>query len=135
MNKYFEQTELSVNQNDLNNFQETYNIQLPENYKKLILKYNGGYTDENEYFDTLKSIKFGEIKVEDTINNHQIVERNIPINYLPIANDFSDNIICIDLENGKDYGKIFCFYFDVDRVEKIANSLEELLGVKSIDEL
>jgi cell wall assembly regulator SMI1 len=135
MSTYFEQTEMNLKQNDLNYFQQEFDIHLPENYKQLILKYNGGYTNNNEYFDTLKSIKFGEVKVEDTIKNHQIIENNIPMNYLPIANDFSDNIICLNLQTGEDYGKIYCFYFDVDKLEKIANSLEELLGVKSIDEL
>ena len=135
MSTYFEQTEMNLKQNDLNYFQQEFDIHLPENYKQLILKYNGGYTNNNEYFDTLKSIKFGEVKVEDTIKNHQIIENNIPINFLPIANDFSDNIICLNLQNGEDYGKIYCFYFDVDKLEKIANSLEELLGVNSIDEL
>ena len=87
MSTYFEQTEMNLKQNDLNYFQQEFDIHLPENYKQLILKYNGGYTNNNEYFDTLKSIKFGEVKVEDTIKNHQIIENNIPMNYLPIANE------------------------------------------------
>jgi cell wall assembly regulator SMI1 len=135
MKKYFEQVENKITSKDLNDFEKEQNFKLPLEYRKLILKFNGGYTENNPFFDTLKSIKYGSITVEKAMSVHQKWEQNIPNNFLPIANDFSDNIICINLEKGSDYGKIYCFYFDVNRLSKIANSLEELLGVNSIDDL
>jgi cell wall assembly regulator SMI1 len=135
MKNYFEQVEKKILAEDLNDFEKEQKIKLPLEYRKLILKYNGGYTENNSFFDTLKSIKYGSVTVEKAINVHQKWEQNIPINFLPIANDFSDNIICIKLDKGNDYGKIYCFYFDVNRLSKIANSLEELLGVNRIDDL
>tara|TARA_A100001518_G_C1162442_1_gene16780 strand:- start:12 stop:410 length:399 start_codon:yes stop_codon:yes gene_type:complete len=131
----FEQTEPKLENQDLIDFENKFDIVLSQNYKELMLKYNGGYTEENESFDTLKSIKYGELKVETSILIHQNTERNIPKNFLPIANDFSDNIICLNLEENENYGKIYCFYFDVDKVDLLSNSLEELLGVNSIEEL
>lgn len=117
-------------------FENHYNINLPDNYKKLISKYNGGLIEYSENIDTLLSIKYGKIKVEDMINIHQIIEQNIPNGYLPIALDWSDNPITINLNEGNQKGKIVKFYFDTDEEpEVIANSLEELLGVTSIDEL
>jgi cell wall assembly regulator SMI1 len=135
MKDYFEQVEEKINLQELIDFEKEQAIELPNNYKKLILKYNGGYTENNTFFDTLKSIKYGNITVEKTINIHQKWEQNIPKNFFPIANDFSDNIICLNIEKGNDYGKVFIFYFDVNRTKKIADSLEELFGVNSIDEL
>ncbi|TXK74406.1 SMI1/KNR4 family protein [Mesonia sp. K4-1] len=131
----FEQTEPKLENQDLIDFENKFDIVLSQNYKELMLKYNGGYTEANESFDTLKSIKYGELKVETSILIHQNTERNIPKNFLPIANDFSDNIICLNLEENENYGKIYCFYFDVDKVDLLSNSLEELLGVNSIEEL
>ena len=131
----FEQTEPKLENQDLIDFENKFDIVLSQNYKELMLKYNGGYTEANESFYTLKSIKYGELKVETSILIHQNTERNIPKNFLPIANDFSDNIICLNLEENENYGKIYCFYFDVDKVDLLSNSLEELLGVNSIEEL
>lgn len=136
MNKVkFEQTEKQISASEISEFEEKYNLVLPDSYKKLILKYNGGYTENSSYFDTLSSIKYGKITVEYDILIHQTEEENIPTGYFPFASDASDNIITICLE-GDDKGKIVKFYFDTEEEhEIIANSLEELLGVESIDEL
>ncbi len=124
-----------IKEEDLIDIQKKFNIKFPQNYKNLIFKYNGGITEDSEFFKGLLSIKFGNNTVESIINTHQIVEKNIPKELLPIAYDWSGNIITLSLKEGADSGKIYAFYFDVDRVEKIADSLEELLGVKNIDEL
>lgn len=132
----FEDIEKKLNFQDILDFESKMGVALPANYKGLILKHNGGLTNESDFFDVLLSIKYGKQKVEDIINIHQITENNIPNNYLPIALDWSDNPIAINLNGGNDYGKIVKFYFDTDEdPEIIANSLEELLGVTSIDEL
>lgn len=131
----FSDTEQSIETNEITEFQNKFNINLPINYMTLILKYNGALLENSEYIDTLLSIKYGELKVEDIIQIHQIFENNIPKDFFPFATDWSNNPITICLKQGDDYGKIFAFYFDVDRIKVIANSLEELFGVKSIDEL
>ena len=136
MNKLIiERSKENITIKDIETFENENNRVLPENYKKLILKYNGGYVENSKFFRLLNSIKYGNNTVEFIIKIHQILEDNIPKEYLPIASDWSDNEITISLKKGNDYGKIYGFYFDVDRVEKIADSLEELLGVKNIDEL
>ena len=129
-------SEKEINNIELLEFEKKYNISLPNNYKSFVKKYNGGYTDDSENIDKFLSIKYGVVTVELLIDTHQITEKNIPNNYLPIALDWSDNPITINLNGGNDYGKIVKFYFDTDEEpEIIANSLEELVGVNNINEL
>jgi SMI1 / KNR4 family (SUKH-1) len=121
---------------EINDFATENNITLPLNFIALYLKYNGGLLLDNSDVKKFLSIKYGKFNIEDIINIHQKIENNIPKNYLPFASDWSDNPITICLKEGSDYGKIVTFYFDSDEEpETIANSLEELLGVNSIDEL
>lgn len=116
-------------------FQNNFNLTLPNNYKFFLLKYNGGLVIENELIRLFLSIAHGQ-KIEDEIDTHQISEQNIPQGFLPIALDYSDNPITINLNEGEDYCKIFLFELDFEGEGFIiANSLEELLGVNSIDEL
>ena len=132
----FEDVELPITVEDIDKFEINMKLFLPQNFKNLILKYNGGLTDDSNLFDVLLSIKYGKQTIESVINTHQNIEKNIPKDYLPIASDWSDNTITICLKQGNDYGKIVKFYFDTDeKPETIAKSLEELLGVNSIDEL
>lgn len=123
-----------LTESDIIDFQLKYNITLPDNYKKFILENNGGIVEDSEFIKLMLSIRHGKATVDFIIEIHQILEKNISENYLPIATDWSGNVITINLEKNSNYGKIYAFYFDVDRVEVIAKSLEELLGVKSIDE-
>ncbi len=126
----------SLNIEEIQNFAQEYHINLPANFISLYLKYNGGLLMDNENIKKFLSLKYGKINIEDIIRIHQISEKNIPENYLPFANDWSDNPITINLNEGNDYGKIVKFYFDTDEEsEIIANSLEELFGVESIDDL
>jgi hypothetical protein len=123
-----------LSSSDLIEFETNYNIALPDNYKKFILKYNGGVIENVARLDTLNSIKYGKFTIEKFIHVHQELESNLPLGYLPFANDCADNPITICLIPGVDYGKILLFYFDTDEgPEVLANSLEELFGVTNID--
>jgi hypothetical protein len=121
---------------ELTEFELLHKNKLSQSYKKFILKFNGGLV---ENFDSIKlflSVRHGINTIESIVNIHQILENNIPKEYLPIGLDWSDNPITICLKEGNEYGKVVQFYFDTDQEpEVIANSLEELLGVNSIDEL
>ncbi|WP_415060064.1 SMI1/KNR4 family protein [Flavobacterium sp.] len=125
-------SENKISLNDINEIENQIGLSIPNNFKKFILKYNGGYIEEHDYIDTLLSIKYGKITIEYFIKLHTQIEKNLPVNFLPIALDWSNNPIAIDLQKND----IVLFYFDEDSERKIiANSLEELLGVESIDEL
>ncbi|MBC8884063.1 SMI1/KNR4 family protein [Flavobacterium piscinae] len=129
-------SEKKINDIELLEFENKYNVSIPNNYKTFIKKYNGGFTEDSEIVDKFLSIQYGIVTVALIIESHQVIEKNIPNNYLPIALDWSDNPITINLNEGADNGKIVKFYFDTDQEpEIVANSLEELLEVKSIDEI
>jgi len=132
----FNETEKKPIESDFVDFEKKFNIKIPLNLKSLLLKFNGGLTDDSEFFNVLLSIKFGEITIESVIEDHQISEQNIPSGYLPFALDWSDNPLTICMKTGPDLHKIVMFYFDTDEEpEIVANSLEELLEVESIDDL
>jgi hypothetical protein len=126
----------SLKINDLDDFAKNNNISLPPNFISLYLKYNGGILRDNDDVKKFLSIKYGKFNIEDVIKIHQTIENNIPKGYLPFASDWSDNPITYNLNVGDDYGKIIKFYFDNDEEPDIlADSLEDLFGVKNINDL
>jgi cell wall assembly regulator SMI1 len=128
-------SEKELTDSDIQLFEAKYDLSLPANLKKLVRKYNGGYTEDSDEIDKFLSIKYGKVRIELIIDTHQITEKNIPEGYLPFALDWSNNALTISLE-GENEGKIVKFYFDTNEdSEIIADSLEELLGVESIDDL
>lgn len=129
-------SEKKISEQEILNFQQEFNITVPDDLKKLLLKNNGGLIKNNENLRILLSLKHGDFTIEDEIDTHQITEQNIPQGYLPIALDYSDNPITINLNQGDDYGKIFLFELDFEGDGHIiASSLKDLLGVKTIDDL
>ncbi len=130
-------SELNINKNDIQDFEKNYNLILPENYKKFLLKYNGGQVDDDRCEDvqSFYSLKYGELTIDYVFENYCIIEPLLDKDYLPIGNSYG-NPITLCLKVGKDYGKVIIFYFDRDEEPVvIADSLEVLLGVKSMDEL
>ena len=125
-----------VNSKEINSFLQEFHFNPPISFIHFLLKYNGGLLEDNDRIKRFLSIKYGGFNIEDMINMHQIIEQNIPEGYLPIALDWFDNPITINTNEGNQKGEIVKFYFDTDEApEIIAHSLEELLGVTSIDEL
>lgn len=129
-------SEKKINLLDINNFETQFSYNLPQNFIKFISKFNGGLVKDNDDIRKFLSIKYGKLTIEELIDTHQIAEQNIPQGFLPIALDYSDNPITLNLNEGENYGKIVLFELDFEgNGHVIANSLEELLGVKSIDDL
>ena len=130
------ESEKNITQNEIIEFETNFNLALPENYKKLILKYNGGIDSNGEsILSEIYSIKYGNLLVERVIHTLQIIENNISRDYFPFATTGTGNEITLNLKAGSNYGKIYLFRYDELKPIKIADSLEELLGVKNIDEL
>ncbi len=130
-------SEVNINKKDIQDFEKNYNLVLPENYKKFLLKYNGGQVDDDRCEDvqSFYSLKYGELTIDYVFENYCIIEPLLDKDYLPIGNSYG-NPITLCLKVGKDYGKVIIFYFDRDEEPVvIADSLEVLLGVKSMDEL
>ncbi|MGV3599375.1 MAG: SMI1/KNR4 family protein [Bacteroidota bacterium] len=126
-----------ISPKDIDDFETNFNISLPPNYKKLLLKFNGGVpsdrilisNDEEVSVGGFYSIKYGNILLEDAIKNFQISQQLIPSDCIPIGYDGFGNPYCIST-NDEDYGKIYCWFFDMGEEEGrlMADSLEEFLG-------
>jgi len=129
--------EKKLSVSDLEKFESDYGIELPGNYRTFMIKHNGGYIDSyHEFLGSFRPIKYGQGTVEHAIQSMSIHESILDSEFIPIANHHAGNPITLCVRSGELYGKIIIFYFDRDEEpEIVANSLEELLGVKSIDEL
>lgn len=120
---------------DIQHIESKFNFKMPENLKKLYLKYNGGILDVGENSYDLDSIKYGKSRMEESIDSFQIAEHHIPKEYLPFATTPVGHIICIYKGNGSNNGKIYLFRYDEMEPIFYNNTLEDFLEVSSIDQL
>lgn len=143
----FKRSKEKLEMEDIIDFENNFNIKLPEDLKKILLKYNGGVLEGNTMedkfifingikstysFSILYSIKYGTNTMEEAIDIYQITEEHIPREYLPFAEDQGGNPYTIST-NEDDYGKIYIWFMDVGEPERVfvANSLEEFFTGKS----
>ncbi len=140
MNKQtFFDTEDSLNEDDISKFERKYNLNLPIEYRKHLLSFNGGYCepscfyfkDRNIAYRLLSAFQpltstshihyFFAIKancvydLEEEIQTFKINNKRMPNRMLPIACDDGGNLICISC-NGKDKG--YVYFWDHEREEK-----------------
>lgn len=129
------QQEQSITLSDIQQIENQFNFKMPENLKKLYLKYNGGILDIGEDSYDLDSIKYGNSRMEESIDSFQITEEYIPREYLPFATTPVGHIICINTGNSNNNGKIYLFRYDEMNPVLYNASLEDFLAIRSIDEL
>lgn len=116
-----------------------YNIELPEDYKKFLLKYNGGKTPDT-VFNTKKESsdirafhgvcnadKYYNIEENLSGNIADIYEEKIEKGYLTIAEDSFGNDICIGISEKK-YGKIYFYDHEIQKFTKIYNDFKEFIS-------
>ncbi|REH56255.1 SUKH superfamily protein [Tenacibaculum gallaicum] len=129
-------TEKNIISEDLVAFEEKFKFTLPETYKTHMLKFNGGAPDK-DYFQGVNVAHFNPIKNgDDTLEeNIKDLKDFLPIGYLPFAYDPGGNQICMDLNEGENYGKIYYLPMDMGEIEPelLADSFEEFLNGLSED--
>jgi SMI1-KNR4 cell-wall len=121
----FSKQKLSIN--ELNNIEIELKIKLPEKYKKLILEYNGGAPERNNFkgkWVNFNSIKYGKNPIEKTTST---LEDVLPNKFFPFGSDPGGWLFCFDLNEGEDYGKIYFFQGDGEYY-LLANSFEEFMN-------
>ncbi len=132
-------SEKVISNNDIIEFENKWNIVLPINYTNFLKKYNGGSAyDYHPFLSSFNSLKYNKHNtlLDETYEIYNFLNNDLNKDFLPIASTHTDNPITLCLKLGENYGKIIIFYFDRDKEpEVVANSLEELLGVKNMDEL
>ncbi|GEN78132.1 SMI1/KNR4 family protein [Chryseobacterium hagamense] len=127
------ESENSITLADIQNVETEFNFTMPENLKKLYLKYNGGVVGDGYY--EINSIKYGQVKIEDTIDSLQITEKHIPREYLPFASTAVGHILCIYIGNDSKKGQIYLFRYDEMEPTFYSKTLEEFFKINSIDDL
>lgn len=117
----FEQTEKQLTESDLKNFEESFKINLPDEFKNHYLTYNGGYPPY-EYVKGVKNIftingfnpiKYGSLPIEQIIADYKkseiTFEKKIPFAYdnggnvYLISEDGSVHIIEAEFIEDKNY--------------------------------
>lgn len=98
--------------------------------------FNGG-APEKEYFKGVTIAHFNPIKNGRITLGNQIksLKDFLPVGYLPFAYDPGGNQICMDLNEGVSYGKVYYLPMDMGGIgpEFLANSFEEFLDGLSLN--
>lgn len=135
----------------LSSVEQFWQFKLPQDYRKFLLCYNGGYPCKTIFnFDDSSSVIdcfYGFMK--DFIKNILIKYRDIgiryPINTLPIGDDVFGNLILLSVK-GPDRGKIYFWDHEMEvedgetpdysNLTLIADSFDEFINsLKSEDEV
>lgn len=121
MIKTIENSEPSINESDINNFEKRFNLKLPKDYRGFLLKNNGGKPEPRRFITVSKKIKssvmlffpLAEIVTENLVRNYLLFNQGnkIPKNLMPIGHDPLKNQICISVE-GDDFG--YVYFWDMD---------------------
>lgn len=127
-----------ITEYDINILEDKYSISFPNDYKKFLLKFNGGIV-ENTYFfydddaivlNFILSIKQEKLNLEEYIQDYTIKEI-ISSNFIPIAEDVFGNLVCLYISiNQPDYGKAYFWSheFPEDGMRFVANSFSEFFN-------
>ena len=147
-----------LNAEDIAEFENEVGIKFPEDYKRFMLKSNGGTPEEEwlyDFFDEVteaentsvireffslfsdEAVKMSNLK---KIYKTMTYEEMIPNDMLPIADDPGGNVIGISL-NKDDYGYVYFINHEYDDLDtgylvksKIAESLTEFLDALYLSE-
>lgn len=129
------EAESSITLPDIQQIESQFNFTMPENLKKLYLKYNGGILDVGKNTYDFDNIKYGDSRIEESIDSFQVTEQHIPREFLPFATTPVGHIICIYIGSGSKNGHIYLFRHDELEPIFYNNTLEEFLEINSIDDL
>lgn len=115
-------------------FEETYGIIIPEQYRQFLLKYNGGETPETtfriEKISSNISAFLGLGDAEDNFKNVVELTNLLKSHFLPIAYDLFGNYIVIDLDENRNGEINFCDHENEFKAVFLAKDLKTF--VKSV---
>jgi hypothetical protein len=135
-------SEQQLTEPELQEFEKTYDIILPADYRQFILRHNGGTAakefykiddgfpgdDDGVYLAVFRSIKYGTVTVDAAIRNFKVLENLIPQHFIPVTDDIAGNPICISF-NKDEFGRVYIVYLDLGgSVRFVADSFIALLN-------
>ncbi len=124
-----------ITESDISEFEATYKVQLPEDYKDFLVENNGGRPEKNFFpfqddgfiIAWFFNLKNGKDTLEWTLQLLWIAEQTIPRNLLPVARGQGADFYCICLDSNN-YGKVFLWYGNIDEEPfEVASSFSELV--------
>lgn len=133
---------------EIENLLEVLKVKLPEKYSRFISDHNGGYPSLSAYgnpyedgvaievfccldpdYDRKKYIPGKLISVNDIIDSHQVLEKNLPSYLFPFGLDAGGGYFCISTKKDE-FGEIYMFYMDgtCDEPVYLCESFEEFIN-------
>lgn len=128
---------------EFNSFISENKLNLPESYRRFILKQNGGYLKNHQFNSNDHSYIISEIYcVKNKINkdalegllsslevmeDQQINDDLLPEDLYPFASDPGGSTFCIST-NSENLGKIYLFYWDGSERAFVCDSFEEFMN-------
>ena len=137
----------TVDEHDVQSFEQKYHIRLPEPYRSFLIETNGGYPDKdrfptpwnelNQYIivDYFYGLNYRRDTWGDLSDARTTFTDRIPEDLVAIASDPGGNQICLGLA-GERYGQIFFWEMEeesdeepptYDNVSFVANSFQQFL--------
>lgn len=139
----FEENYKLVKISEIEELEKKLNIKLPKSFVEFYLKNNGGFLPLTPYFyekidgfeiniNQFIPIKYGEDEMEvGELYSFYRERYSIMDKFLPFADDFGGNLICLNIENSK----IYMVFLDLDDVNfnngairLLANDFETFLS-------
>jgi hypothetical protein len=138
MNIEFEFSFKPIKNQELETFEETFNLILPNDYKNFLLCHNGGKTVRRRFETKDKTITSSIMLFlplsKETENNLEYyyekynIGKIIPSNFIPLGVDPADSLICLSI-NGEDQGTVY--FCDLDYIEEDNGLKQEFIKLVS----
>jgi hypothetical protein len=120
-----------ITSKELEAFESKYGYNLPQNYKDLMLKYNGGHPEKPVFSDTniyFPPIKYGDVTMEELLD---VTDKEfLPKGYYPFAYG-GESKFCFDTT--KSDSKIYRLDEDGE-IEEVSNSFEDFIDALEDDD-
>ncbi|WP_434563250.1 SMI1/KNR4 family protein [Pseudomonas sp. D2-30] len=126
-----EESEHALSVQELNEFQEKFNVELPTAFRQFYLKHNGGdlaeSNSENDFLlGGFTPIKYGQAPIETVYRD---LTDDVPSlkQMIPFAYDHGGNSFLLSVKEA-DFGNIYLYLMDEEDLAFVCESFEEFLA-------
>ncbi|MBT2342158.1 MULTISPECIES: SMI1/KNR4 family protein [Pseudomonas] len=130
MRLILEDSEHTISVQELNEFQEKFNVELPTAFRNFYLRHNGGNlsesSSENEFLlGGFTPIKYGEAPIETVYRD---LTDDVPSlkGMIPFAYDQGGNSFLLSVKTD-DFGNVYLYLMDEEDLAFVCESFEEFL--------